>query len=493
MSLEDRAARAATLKAKGNTAYQQKKFAVAAELYTRAIAVTPRPEPVFFSNRAACYINMSPPLHHKVVEDCDAALKLDSTYVKALNRRATALEALEKYKESLRDFTAATILDKFQNATAAQAVERVLKKMATVDAATILQAREPRLPANSFVAAYFAAFRARPLPVLPDAASTADNQLLLSLQALEAGDYTHSHSLINEALDGHEPSWAQGKAEAYNLRGTFRFLAGDSQGAKEDLEKATKLVPSFTQSWVKIASVHMEQGDAVAAFAAFDSAIQYNKDDPDIYYHRGQVYFIMNEFSKAAEDYIKSTSLDERFVFSHIQLAVAQYKSDNIANSMATFRRALKAFPDRSEPANYYGELLLDQQRYKEAIEKFDRAFELEKTKKKAINVLPLVNKSLAIFQEKQDITAAVQLCREALQIDPECEAAVATIAQLSLQQGHIDEAVKMFDRHCELARTEPELVNALTYKYASAAQMEFMKNYPHLASQMGQLAQSLM
>lgn len=45
---------------------------------------------------------MSPPLHHKVVEDCDAALKLDSTYVKALNRRATALEALEKYKESLR-------------------------------------------------------------------------------------------------------------------------------------------------------------------------------------------------------------------------------------------------------------------------------------------------------------------------------------------------------------------------------------------------------
>lgn len=39
----------------------------------------------------------------------------------------------------LVDFTAATILDKFQNATAAQAVERVLKKMATVDAATILQ------------------------------------------------------------------------------------------------------------------------------------------------------------------------------------------------------------------------------------------------------------------------------------------------------------------------------------------------------------------
>lgn len=45
---------------------------------------------------------MEPPQHEKVVEDCDEALKLDSRYVKALNRRATALEALERYEEALR-------------------------------------------------------------------------------------------------------------------------------------------------------------------------------------------------------------------------------------------------------------------------------------------------------------------------------------------------------------------------------------------------------
>lgn len=63
--------------------------------------------------------------------------------------------------------------------------------------------------------------------------------------------------------------------------------------------------------------------------------------------------FIMNDFDKAAEDYTKSTELDDTFVFSHIQLAVAQYKSGDVAKSMATFRRTLKAFPDRSEPQNY--------------------------------------------------------------------------------------------------------------------------------------------
>ena len=50
----------------------------------------------------AGYMNMTPPQHDLVIVDCDEALKLDAGYVKALNRRALALEGLEKYEESLR-------------------------------------------------------------------------------------------------------------------------------------------------------------------------------------------------------------------------------------------------------------------------------------------------------------------------------------------------------------------------------------------------------
>lgn len=45
---------------------------------------------------------MSPPKNELVVEDCDAALRFDPNYIKALNRRAGALEALERFEESLR-------------------------------------------------------------------------------------------------------------------------------------------------------------------------------------------------------------------------------------------------------------------------------------------------------------------------------------------------------------------------------------------------------
>ena len=61
----------------------------------------------------------------------------------------------------------------------------------------------------------------------------------------------------------------------------------------------------------------------------------------------------MNDFKQAAADYSKSTLLDNQFVFSHVQLAVAEYKEGKVADSISTFRKTLKAFPQRSEPPNY--------------------------------------------------------------------------------------------------------------------------------------------
>ena len=79
---------------------------------------------MFYSNRAACkssqtyptsvvsssseigYINLLPPKLDLVVQDCDEALKLNPDYVKALNRRASALEQLGQYESALRGMLA---------------------------------------------------------------------------------------------------------------------------------------------------------------------------------------------------------------------------------------------------------------------------------------------------------------------------------------------------------------------------------------------------
>lgn len=157
-------------------------------------------------------------------------------------------------------------------------------------------------------------------------------------------------------------------------------------------------------------------GKTQEAQADFEIASTQNPEDPDIYYHRAQLHFIQGEFPEAAKDYQKSIDLDRDFIFSHIQLGVTQYKMGSIASSMATFRRCVKNFEKVPEVYNYFGELLMDQNRFPDAVEKFDTAIELEKSARPTdMNVLPLINKALALFQWKQDFGEAEKLCEKAL------------------------------------------------------------------------------
>lgn len=74
------------------------------------------------------------------------------------------------------DFTATTIIERFQDEQAAQSVERCLKKLASKKAKEILETREPKLPSPTFISSYLAAFRPR----------TSANQMPCLFQAPES-------------------------------------------------------------------------------------------------------------------------------------------------------------------------------------------------------------------------------------------------------------------------------------------------------------------
>lgn len=96
--------------------------------------------------------------------------------------------------------------------------------------------------------------------------------------------------------------------------------------------------------------------------------------------------FIMGQYQEAIEQYKKSTELDESFIFSQIQHAVALYKDNRKERAEAKFKKLLKTFPEAPEVYNYHGELFLDQASsdpsfYAKAIESFDQAVECDKKK----------------------------------------------------------------------------------------------------------------
>ena len=251
------------MKDAGNKAYGSKNYNEAIELYRKAILC--RPDPIFYSNRAACYNALGD--WEKVVDDTTAALELNNEYVKALNRRANAYEHLDKNSEALLDCTASCIIDGFSNDQSAQSVERLLKKVAEAKGKHMLAQRQKKLPSSTFVKNYLQSFRSRPPPEgLHEAAELEENsglgQLRAGLVALEkrtgeayeAAAESFEKAIALDRLGEHE-------AFAYSMRATFKYLKGENDGALEDLSKSIELQPSLTQSYIKRASMHLEIGE----------------------------------------------------------------------------------------------------------------------------------------------------------------------------------------------------------------------------------------
>ncbi|KAL1023423.1 hypothetical protein UPYG_G00040640 [Umbra pygmaea] len=94
----------------------------------------------------------------EVVQDCTHAVDLNPRYIKALFRRAKALERLDNKKECLEDVTAVCILEAFQNQQSMLLADKVLKQLGKEKARDKYKIREPLMPSPQFIKSYFSSF-----------------------------------------------------------------------------------------------------------------------------------------------------------------------------------------------------------------------------------------------------------------------------------------------------------------------------------------------
>jgi import receptor subunit TOM70 len=200
----------------------------------------------------------------KVIEDTTAALSLDAMYVKALNRRANAYEASQRYSEALLDYTASCIIDKFSNHSSQQKVESLLQTVAGKKAEAMFEKKEKKLPSVAFVGNYLGSFRPRPLPagleetedIPKDSGKGQLREALVTMRSRGAAEYQEASKAVERSLELND--LGEYEALTYNLRATFRWLRGDVEDAMEDINKSIELDPTFAQSYIKRASMHLE-------------------------------------------------------------------------------------------------------------------------------------------------------------------------------------------------------------------------------------------
>ncbi|CAL9703995.1 unnamed protein product [Knipowitschia caucasica] len=92
--------RAQTLKEEGNALVKKGEHQKAIDKYSQSIQLNPH-EITAYTNRALCYLSVKQ--LREAVADCDVALNMDSSNIKALYRRAQAHRELQNFKSCVDD------------------------------------------------------------------------------------------------------------------------------------------------------------------------------------------------------------------------------------------------------------------------------------------------------------------------------------------------------------------------------------------------------
>jgi import receptor subunit TOM70 len=484
LSDEQKDAVALALKEDGNELFKNKQFEEAAKFYTAALEV--KQDPAFYSNRSACYIALKD--FAKVIEDTTAALKIKPDYTKCILRRATAYEQLGDYREAMFDLTAATVYGGFNTKPTEESLERILKTFSYQLVAEKLKDRVPQLPSAASIASFFSGYQEEStVEGLPSSAAelepnTGDFFLVSAIENINERSYTgyeKADSFIQQAISAYEKeeqteSVKHKLAVSLEYAGILDFLKSDPLKALEEVERAIELHPR-SRSYVFKAMISADKQDVTEAEKCLEAAIALDPSSSEIYYQRGQMYYLFGDLEKAELNFTKSKELNPKNLYAHIQLACIIYRKGDFTGADKAFQEARKVFPTSPEIPNYYGEILADRGDFERAATQFDVSYKLEEALPKlSVGITPLVNKAALLARQPtpETIQLAIELLEKACDIDAKSELAKITLAQLKLQAGKTEEAIKLFEEAADLSRSLEEKVQATSFAEASKIQV---------------------
>lgn len=481
------------LKEDGNTEFKNKKYQQAIAFYSAALQL--KKDPIYFSNRSACYAALND--HENVIKDTTEAIKLKPDYTKCVLRRATSYETIEKYEDAMFDLTALTIYGGFSNKSIETVLERVLKKHSVkiVENAP----KQLQLPSAATIGSFFGAFVEESTFDGVDENSTGAEKFLFDaladLNANTQEGYEKADTAINQAVQAFnveelnkQSSQASAAAIALEYSAAFKFLKNDPTAAASDIEKAIALKPR-PRAYVFRALINADRSSYEEALSDFKKAEEMDPKCSDIFYHLGQLYYLTGDLKNAEINFNKAKELNPKNVYAYIQLACITYKNGSVSQANDKFTEAKLKFPTSPEVPNYYGEILADSGEIKAACNEFDIAARLQECLPTfSVGALPLINKATCISRESYEkIDDAEELLIKACELDPKSELARISLAQIKLQKDQVDEAIVLFEESSKLARSFDEKVQATSFAEATKMQKR-IKNDPILTAKIAEV-----
>jgi len=510
--LTDPLEKALAAKNKGNKYFRGGRYELAIKCYTQAIEVCPEAKKTdlatFYQNRAAAYEQLES--DESVLSDCSMALKNNSKYVKAMERRARILrkqanvlskkedleindqeEVVRKMKIALEDVTAVCILEGFQKQEPMMLVDTMLKELGRAEAKLATSKRTPALASTHFIRQYFQSFAEDPI-TNSDFLENQETNGVSENGDSHSSDLEKLKTLVKEEkfekiIDSccevlKSTDDANVKDLALLLRGTFYILNKQPQSALADLAVLIDNESCHSKirvnALIKRASLTIQAckdpvQDPLKAMSDFSNAQEIDENNADIYHHRGQVNLLTEQIEAAANDFKKAVELNPDFPVAYVQKLYTDYRQamlqnnqEAVKNVINLFQQAKEKFPECVETYALYAQVLSDQSKFEQADALYEEA---EKVDPENANLL--VHRGLIQLQWKGDIVKAIEFITQAADKDDKCEFAYETLGTIEVQRGNLKKSIELFEKAIPLANTELEMGHLFGLRDAAIAQ----------------------
>ena len=237
--------------------------------------------------------------------------------------------------------------------------------------------------------------------------------------------------------------------------------------------------------------------DADEAETLLKQSAELTPDDPEIYYHFGNLYYARNDNEKAIEAFERAIEINPKQPEFYNNLGNVLELEGRGKDAIAVLRKALELNPKFANAHNNLGNSLLNAGKTEEALEYYHRAIELED------DLIVAANNLGNAYRLLDDNDKAKQWYEETLRLDPKQKAAYNGLGLVLQSANRHTEALEMFAEALKLDPKYPEAWNnkAVSYqetgRYPEAAEayarvMDETPECPEVYFNLGSLLQFL-
>ena len=224
---------------------------------------------------------------------------------------------------------------------------------------------------------------------------------------------------------------------------------------------------TWQQRGIEAKTPNAKQNSYEKAIRHYTQTLVLKPDDADAYYHRGLMYFSIDEFAKAIANYNKTIELKPDNVDAYYHRGLTYFSIDEFAKAIANYNKTIELKPDNVDAYYHRGLAHLYKGEYNKAISDYSKTIEL-----KPDNVDAYYHRGLAHLN-KGEYNKAISDYSKTIELKPDNADAYHHRGLTYASKNEIDLAISDYSKAIDLDPSNADFYDSRNFAYRIKGEVE--------------------